>query len=95
MTVALAAFSGLVIGAIAWLATRLAHRPVITGTEGMVGGLVDVVAHQPGHYVVRYGGELWNAQADMPLPSGTVARIVRMSGLVLWVEPLQGGKEDR
>jgi membrane-bound serine protease (ClpP class) len=37
--------------------------------------------------VVRYGGELWNAHATRALQPGERARIVRVKGLTLWVEP--------
>jgi len=36
---------------------------------------------------VRYGGELWNARSEVALQSGQPARIVRVEGLTLWVEP--------
>jgi len=36
---------------------------------------------------VRYGGELWNARSDVALRAGQGARIVRVEGLTLWVEP--------
>jgi membrane protein implicated in regulation of membrane protease activity len=36
---------------------------------------------------VRYGGELWNARAAGPLRAGQQARIIKVVGLTLWVEP--------
>jgi membrane protein implicated in regulation of membrane protease activity len=36
---------------------------------------------------VRYGGEFWNARSDAALRAGDLARIVRVEGLTLWVEP--------
>jgi membrane-bound serine protease (ClpP class) len=36
---------------------------------------------------VRYGGELWNARSDAELHAGQTARIVKVDGLTLWVEP--------
>jgi membrane-bound serine protease (ClpP class) len=77
----------LVIAAIAALANRARRRPVSTGTESMVGELVEVVSAGAGEYMVRYGGELWSAQAARPLHAGERARITRISGLTLWVEP--------
>jgi membrane-bound serine protease (ClpP class) len=79
----------LVIAAIAALANRARRRPVSTGTESMLGELVEVVSAGPGEYeyMVRYGGELWNAQAARPLHAGERARITRISGLTLWLEP--------
>ena len=36
---------------------------------------------------VRYGGELWQARSSVPLSAGQAARIVKVEGLTLWVEP--------
>ena len=83
----LAAAGALIIGTIAWLAARARRRPVATGAEAMIGELVQVVTEAPDHCVVRYGSELWNAQAATPLRVGQQARIVRVSGLTLWIEP--------
>lgn len=75
------------IAAIAWLAARARRRPVATGTEAMIGGVVDVVADDGERCVVRYGGELWNAHSAGPVHAGQQARIVRIDGLTLWIEP--------
>jgi membrane protein implicated in regulation of membrane protease activity len=36
---------------------------------------------------VRYRGELWNARSSVGLQAGQMARIVKVEGLTLWVEP--------
>jgi membrane-bound serine protease (ClpP class) len=46
-----------------------------------------VIADFTGKGRVRYGGELWNARSDRSLRAGELARIVRVEGLTLWVEP--------
>jgi len=63
------------------------RRPVATGTQSMIGETAEVVADFTGRGRVRYGGELWNARSDTALRSGDLARIVRVEGLTLWVEP--------
>ncbi|HTW73590.1 MAG TPA: nodulation protein NfeD [Steroidobacteraceae bacterium] len=80
----------LVVMAIIALAARARLRPVATGAEAMVGELVEVVSVHEGasaQCVVRYGGELWSARSTRPLRPGEQARIVRVTGLTLWVEP--------
>ena len=77
-----------IIGMIAWMASKARRRPVVTGTEAMLGGMVEVVALMTDHCVVRYGGELWNAQAESALQPGQTARIVGIAGLMLRVRPL-------
>jgi membrane-bound serine protease (ClpP class) len=84
---AFATMGGLVIAGIVYLASRSMRRPVATGTQGMIGESAEVVADFTGKGRVRYGGELWNARSDAALHAGDLARIVRVEGLTLWVEP--------
>lgn len=83
----LAVAGAVLIAAITWLAVRARRRPVATGAEAMVGGLVEVLKDAGDHWLVRYDGELWNAHASIALHPGQRARIVRVSGLTLWIEP--------
>ena len=85
---AFATVGALVIGLIVYLASRAVRHPVATGTQGMIGGDAEVVADFSGRGGrVRYGGELWNARSETALRAGDTARIVRVEGLTLWVEP--------
>jgi membrane-bound serine protease (ClpP class) len=83
----IATAGALVIASITWLAARARRRPVTTGAEAMIGGLVEVVADGRDQCVVRYGGEIWNAHAASVLHAGQQARIVKVVGLTLWIEP--------
>ena len=84
---AFATMGALVIAGIVYLASRSMRRPVATGTQAMIGESAEVVADFTGRGKVRYGGELWNARSDAALRAGDLARIVRVEGLTLWVEP--------
>ena len=84
---ALATAGGLVIAGIVYMAGRSLRQPVATGTQAMVGASAEVLADFTGKGRVRYGGELWNARSEAPLHAGDAARIVRVEGLTLWVEP--------
>ncbi len=84
---AVAAVGALVIVGIIYLANEARRRPVATGAQGMIGGLAEVVGDFTGKGRVRYGGELWNASSTAALRTGEMARIVRVEGLTLWVEP--------
>jgi membrane-bound serine protease (ClpP class) len=84
---AFATMGGLMIAGIVYLASRSMRRPVATGTQGMIGESAEVIADFTGTGRVRYGGELWNARSDAALHAGDLARIVRVEGLTLWVEP--------
>ncbi len=84
---AIATAGGLTIAGIVYLAGRSQRRPVVTGTRGMIGASAEVVADFSGRGRVRYGGELWSAHSAVPLVAGQQARITRVEGLTLWVEP--------
>jgi membrane-bound serine protease (ClpP class) len=84
---AFATVGGLMILGIVYMATRAMRHPVATGTEGMIGADAEVVADFTGKGRVRYGGELWNARSSAALRAGQLARIVKVEGLTLWVEP--------
>ena len=86
---AIATVGGLMIVGIAYVAARSLRRPVVTGVQGMIGDNVEVVQDFTGRGGrVRYRGELWNARGDAGLRTGQLARIVRVEGLTLWVDPL-------
>ncbi|MBV9344840.1 MAG: nodulation protein NfeD [Gammaproteobacteria bacterium] len=84
---AFATVGALVAIGIVYLAGRALRRPVSTGAQAMVGASAEVLADFSGTGRVRYGGELWQARSSVPLRAGEAARIVRVEGLTLWVEP--------
>ena len=84
---ALATAGAVTIGGIVYLATRAQARPVVTGARGMIGASAEVLGDFNGQGRVRYGGELWQARSAAPLRAGELARIVKVEGLTLWVEP--------
>ncbi len=84
---AIATFGALAIAGIVFMATRAMRTPVTTGVEAMIGASAEVVGEFPGRGRVRFGGELWNARSAGPMRPGDGARIVRVEGLTLWVEP--------
>jgi membrane-bound serine protease (ClpP class) len=85
----LATVGGLVILGIVYLATRAARSPVVTGTQAMLGAMVEAAEDFVARGRVRFGGELWNAYSTAPLKTGQAARVVKVDGLTLWVEPLR------
>jgi membrane-bound serine protease (ClpP class) len=87
LIVGIAIAGALMVAAITWLAVRARARPVATGTEAMIGEPVEVVSMSRNECIVRFGAELWNAHSPIALHVGQQARIVKVSGLTLWVEP--------
>jgi len=88
MIAGVATVGGLVIVGIAYIAARSMRRPVVTGVQGMVGDRAEVIQSFAGTGRVRYRGELWKARSEVELQPGQMARIVKVDGLTLWVEPL-------
>ena len=84
---AIATVGGLVILGIVYIAARSLRRPVVTGVQGMIGDNAEVVQGFSGSGRVRYRGELWKAHSQVELQAGQRARIVKVEGLTLWVEP--------
>ena len=84
---AIATVGGLIVLGIAYIAARSIRRPVVTGVQGMIGDNAEVLQGFTGTGRVRYRGELWNAHSDTELSTGQMARIVKVEGLTLWVEP--------
>jgi membrane-bound serine protease (ClpP class) len=87
MIAGVATVGGLVIVGIAYIAARSMRRPVVTGVQGMVGDRAEVIQSSAGTGRVRYRGELWKAHSEVELQPGQMARIVKVDGLTLWVEP--------
>jgi len=85
---AIATVGGLVILAMAWLASRSFRRPVVTGVQAMIGQRAEVLEAFSGKGRIRYGGELWNARSNSTLQAGQMVRITQVEGLTLWVEPV-------
>jgi len=83
-----ATVGGLAVIGIAFLASRSMRKPVVTGAQGMIGESAIAIEDFTERGRVRYGGELWNAHASAPLRAGQSVRIVKVEGLMLWVEPL-------
>jgi membrane-bound serine protease (ClpP class) len=65
---------------------RARKRPVVTGTEALIGAAGEAVSWQDGEGRVRVKGEIWRARAAAPLAAGTAVRVLSRDGLVLLVE---------
>jgi membrane-bound serine protease (ClpP class) len=85
---------GAIVIGIVWLAARARVRPVASGVESMIGGTVEATRDCEEQCVVRYGGELWNARTAAPLRAGQRARIIKVVGLTLLIEPQSAPKES-
>ena len=83
-----ATVGGGVMLAIVYTASRNLRRPITTGSEAMLGTTAEALEDFASKGAVRLGGERWNAITSVPVAKGQPVRIVRVEGLLLWVEPL-------
>jgi membrane-bound serine protease (ClpP class) len=79
--------AGLLLCGMVWMFARSRRRPVVTGVEHIVGSTAEAIEDFTEQGVVRLGGETWKAHSSAPLRSGQRVRVVRVEGLLLWVEP--------
>ena len=74
------------------MALRARHGAVKTGRRAMLGATVEVIDGFPGEGHVHAFGEIWRAQADVPMRAGARGRVTAVDGLVLSIVP-EGGVE--
>jgi membrane-bound serine protease (ClpP class) len=70
---------------------RSRTRPVVTGSEALIGAEGETVSWQDGQGRVRVKGEIWLARSDAPLAAGSRVKIIGRDGLVLHVEGVRPG----
>jgi membrane-bound serine protease (ClpP class) len=87
--------AGAAIGSAALLLLVLAallrsrRRPVVTGSEALIGAEGETVSWQNGEGRVRVKGEIWLARSDASLAAGSRVTIVGRDGLVLRVKGIR------
>lgn len=67
---------------------RTRKRPVVSGSEALIGARGETVSWQGTEGRVRVAGEIWRARAEAPLEDGSDVRVVGRDGLVLIVRPV-------
>jgi len=104
MIAAVTVFSVVFVLGVSQLALRARRRPVVTGSEGLIGsvgvvldgGLVAAsasasdpdAAHSSLAGWARINGERWQVSSAVPLAAGDAVRVTARQGLTLTVEPV-------
>jgi len=83
----LAVVGGVVVVGTGWLARKSMREPVVTGSQGMIGAKAEALESFVEQGTVQFGGEIWKARTGAPVSAGQSVRIVKVDGLLLWVEP--------
>jgi len=87
LVAATAIVAALVVGFLAVLAARAQRAPVLTGKSGLIGELGRAIEDLDLSGKVFVHGEIWNADADVPVRSDQSVRVVGVDGLRLKVRP--------
>jgi membrane-bound serine protease (ClpP class) len=77
--------AGLILLALATL-LRSRKRPVVTGSEALIGAEGEAVSWDGDEGRVRVQGEIWRARARAPLAAGKRIKVLKRDGLILCVE---------
>ncbi len=72
---------------------RMRRQRVVTGVEGMIGDIAEVIEDFTGSGHVFVNGERWNAHSQVAVRDGQSVRIVAVDGLNLVVEPIGAAVE--
>ncbi|WP_433706233.1 NfeD family protein [Paraburkholderia sacchari] len=82
------------VAAVSSVALRARRRPVVSGSEAMVGSIGEIIDEglTPGHASAsgwaRVHGERWRVTCEVPLATGSQVRVTGRHGLLLSVAPL-------
>ena len=83
--------SALFIFLVAGMALKARRRPVVSGSEELIGSIGEVLEDLVGkNGLARVHGENWRIRCNQPLLRGQNIRVVRRDGLILEVEPEAG-----
>ena len=82
-----AAISALIFIFVVGFAIKARSKPVVSGSEEMIGGEAIVLNDFDHKGTVSIHSETWNALSKTPLKKGMQVKVTAMKGLVLEVEP--------
>ena len=81
--------AALLLALMLFLIWRARRAPVVTGSSALIGQTAEVLEPFSGEGWARVMGERWRVRCSVPLAAGALARVTRMEGLLLTIEPVQ------
>lgn len=81
--------AALLLALMLFLIWRARHAPVVTGSNAMIGQTAEVLETLSGEGWALVLGERWRVRCAVHLRAGALARVTRIDGLLLTIEPLQ------
>lgn len=94
LIIPVAAVSALFSFIIANMALRAFKRPVVTGTEELLGAEGEVLDDIETEGWARVHSELWKVRSRVPLTQNTKVRVIARHGLILEVEPMDKSTKE-
>jgi membrane-bound serine protease (ClpP class) len=88
LIIAIAVVTGLVIFFVAAVALMARRRPVVTGSEELIGSTGEMLDDAQADGWARVHSESWRVQTPLPLKRGQHVRVTARNDLVLTVEPV-------
>jgi membrane-bound serine protease (ClpP class) len=77
-----------------WVAIKTRRRPVVSGTEQLTNQLASALESFETEGDVWIHGERWRARSPVPVRKGQKLEVLRVDGLLLHVEPVDGERAD-
>jgi membrane-bound serine protease (ClpP class) len=69
------------------MAVQARRRPVVTGSEELIGAPGQIMHEADGQWWARVHGEIWKVHSRFDLHQGQRVRVTRIDGLMLEVRP--------
>jgi membrane-bound serine protease (ClpP class) len=92
MVLTFALTSAMLLFFIIGLALKSYRRPVVSGSEELIGAVGQAVSGFPGPGSVHLHGEVWTARSEVPIAPGAQVKVTGRDGLTLLVVPKTTGK---
>jgi membrane-bound serine protease (ClpP class) len=91
---AIAVTSALFVFLVIGMAMQARKRPVVSGSEEMLGGAGEVIEDFAQEGWARIHSETWKVRSTVPLKRGQKVRVTAINGLVLQVAPDDTAKRE-
>ena len=89
----LAVMTGLFVFFVSGLALKARRRPVVTGSEALIGSVGEVLDDGEAEAWARVRSEQWRVRSSVPLKRGQRVRVTGRDDLLLTVVPVDGAKQ--
>lgn len=89
LIVAIAVVSALLLGLVGGMALKARRRQVVSGDEGLIGSIGEMLEDAETEGWARVHGESWKVQTRTPLLRGQKVRVLVRNGLLLRVNPVE------